>query len=364
MKIADIIHCLEQFAAPDYQEEYDNSGLIVGDRNMKVKGVLICLDSTEAVIDEAISQDCNLVVAHHPIIFKGLKRLTGENYVEKAIIKAIKNEISILAMHTNLDNLRGGVNSKLADKLGIVDRKILSPRKFTLSKLISFVPVENVIDVLNAVHKAGAGIIGDYSHCSFRVKGTGRFRPGDASNPHIGKKNRTEEVEEERIEIILPRSNEKQVLSALKKAHPYEEAAYFIQPVDNEDPEIGSGLIGSLGRGMDTEEFLKHIKQNLGLQHLRYTPGSKSTLNKIALCGGSGSFLIKTALNAGADAFITADIKYHEYFNGESEMLLADIGHYESEVFTKELIYELLNKNFSNIALHLSEVNTNPIRYI
>jgi dinuclear metal center YbgI/SA1388 family protein len=337
---------------------------LTGSKSSEVTGILICLDSTEKVIDEAKQLNCNLIIAHHPIIFKGLKKITGANYVEKAIIKAIKNDIAIYAIHTNLDNVLNGVNKKIADKLEITNTKILKPRDSSLSKLISFIPKENVLEVLDAVHEAGAGIIGDYDHCSFRTSGTGRYRPNEKANPHIGQKNIMEEVEEVRIEVIFPDYKTKAIVSALKKAHPYEEVAYFIQRTENVSEEVGSGIIGSLKKELNTKEFLVSLKQKLGLVHYRYTPVNLKKIKKVAVCGGSGSFLISAALKGGADAFITADIKYHEYFDGEGKMLIADIGHYESEVFTKELIFELLNKKFSNIALQLSEVNTNPIRYI
>jgi dinuclear metal center YbgI/SA1388 family protein len=364
VKISDIAEYLENIAPSYLQEDYDNTGLIIGNNNSEVKGILICLDSTEKVIDEAVKLNCNLIVAHHPIIFRGLTKITGTNYVERSVIKAIKNDVALYAMHTNLDNLNKGVNKKISDKLGISNTRILKPKKSLQSKLISFVPKDNTLEVLDAVHKAGAGIIGDYDHCSFRVAGTGRFKPNERANPFFGKSNEMEEIGEERIEVIFPDYKRNSIISALKKAHPYEEVAYYIHKVENVSEEAGSGLIGDLNREMNIEEFLNCLKKKLNLIHFKYTPVQKKKIKKVAVCGGSGAFLIQSALQAGADAFITADIKYHEYFNGEDKMLLADIGHYESEVFTKELIFELLNKKFSNIALQLSEVNTNPIRYI
>ena len=364
LKISDITDYLEQHAPPALQEDYDNAGLLTGNRSAEVKGILICLDSTEKVIDEAMQLNCNLIIAHHPVIFKGLKKITGANYVERAVIKAIKNDIAIYAIHTNLDNVINGVNKKIAEKLEITDTKILKPRKSGQSKLISFIPKENVLEVLDAVHEAGAGIIGDYDHCSFRTSGTGRYKPNEKANPHIGQKNIMEEVEEVRIEVIFPNHKSEDIISALKKSHPYEEVAYYIQRTENVDEEVGSGIIGNLKKELSIKEFLTCLKQKLRLAHYRYTPVNLKKIKKVAVCGGSGSFLISTALKMGADAFISADIKYHEYFDGEGKMLIADIGHYESEVYTKELIFELLNKKFSNIALQLSEVNTNPIRYI
>lgn len=364
LKIGDITKHLEQTAPLPLQEDYDNAGLLTGNKNQKIKGVLISLDATEAVIDEAIKLGYNLVISHHPIIFRGLKKITGSNYVERVIIKAIKNDIALYAIHTNLDNIKNGVNKKIADKLGLRDVRILKPRTSELRKLVSFVPKDNVLEVLDAVHVAGAGVIGNYDHCSFRIRGTGRFKPNEMANPHIGERNEIEEVDEERIELIYPEHLSPNVMESLKAAHPYEEVAFYIHKLDNKAEDIGSGMIGQLEKPLDMLDFLSTLKRAFNLEHLKYTPIQANKIKKVAVCGGAGSFLIKTAKEAGADAFISADIKYHEYFDAEGKILVADIGHYESEVFTKELIFELLNKKFSNIALQLSEVNTNPIRYI
>lgn len=364
VKISDITGCLESIAPATFQEEYDNAGLITGDQNSEVRGVLICLDSTEEVIDEAIRHNCNLVLAHHPIIFGGLKKITGSNYVQRTVIKAIKNDIAIYAIHTNLDNIKQGVNSKIADRLELVNRRILKPKKATLQKLTTFIPEENTKEVLDAMHIAGAGIIGDYDHCSFRVQGTGRYRPNENADPHIGQSGSIEEVNEDRIEVIFPAYLTNKIVDTLKRVHPYEEVAYYLHSLDNINEEVGSGLLGELEKEMSSEHFLKYIKEKLKLNHFKYTPVKDHKIRKIAVCGGAGSFLIHHAYSSGADVFITADVKYHEFFDGEGKMMIADIGHYESEVFTKELIFELLNKKFSNIAPRLSEVNTNPIRYI
>lgn len=363
-KINDIIKYLEQIAPPLLQEDYDNTGLLTGSKNQEISGVLISLDTTEAVVDEAVSLGFNFIISHHPIIFRGLKKITGSNYVEKTIIKAIKKDIALYAIHTNLDNVINGVNNKIADKLGLVNVRILKSKTSGLCKLVSFVPKANVLEVLDSVHAAGAGVIGNYDHCSFRTAGTGRFKPNQKANPYTGEKNIMEEVDEERIELIYPLHLQQNVIQALKTAHPYEEVAYYIQKLENKAEHIGSGMIGQLENDLSIKEFLLTVKKTFNLEHIKYTPIQKDKIKKVAVCGGSGSFLIKEAKKAGADAFITADIKYHEYFDAEGEILVADIGHYESEVFTKELILELLKKKFSNIALQLSEVNTNPIRYI
>jgi len=364
VKIKDIVRYLENIAPRDYQESYDNTGLLTGSLESNINGILISLDATEAVLDEAIERSCNLVIVHHPIIFKGIRKITGSNYVERTLITAIKNDIAIYAIHTNLDNIIKGVNSKLAEKLGIIGTRILSPGKSNLSKLVTFVPKKNTGIVLKALHEAGAGEIGNYDNCSFVISGSGNFRPNESASPLIGKKNIQETVEEERIEVILPNHLENQVLDALMRSHPYEEAAYFLQKIENINREIGSGLIGELENKMGVVKFLNFVKEKLSLTYLKYTPVNKDSILSVAICGGSGSFLLKTAIKAGADAFITADVKYHDFFDSEGKILFADVGHYESEVYTKELIYELINKKFSNIALQLSGVNTNPIHYI
>jgi dinuclear metal center YbgI/SA1388 family protein len=363
-KIKDILKFLEDFAPLSYQEDYDNAGLIVGNKNQDLTGVLICLDSTEEVIQEAIEHKNNLVIAHHPIIFKGLKKITGSTYLERAIIKAIKNDIAIYAMHTNLDNIMEGVNKKISDLLKLENQKILSPKPGKLMKLVTFIPNEQTLRVLDAVHQAGAGSIGDYDHCSFRTQGTGRFKPNENADPHIGEKNKMEEVREDRVEVIFPVFKKNDVLSALKNAHPYEEVAFYLHDLANESNEIGSGMIGELKKKMKPDEFLKYLKRCMQLDWIKYTTSDSSSIKKVAVCGGAGSFLLSRAIEAGADAFITADFKYHDFFEGDRKIMIMDIGHYESERYTKELIYGLLNKKFSNIALRLSDINTNPIRYI
>ena len=362
-KIKDIITYLEGIAPSAYQESYDNSGLITGDSQTEVTGVLITLDSTEAVIDEAISKKCNLVIAHHPIIFKGLKQITGKNYVERTIIKAIKNDIAIYAIHTNLDNVINGVNRKIADKLELQNLKILQPKNSILTKLVTYSPKANTQSILVALHKAGAGNIGNYDQCSFTVEGSGTFRPNEQSTPHIGKKGKTESVTEDRIEVILPTHLQHQILSALKDAHPYEEVAYYLSEIVNKNQEVGAGIIGELSSPMSAVAFLNHLKDKMQLNTIRHTTPVHDEIKRIAICGGAGSFLLPRAIGSKADVFVTGDFKYHEFFDAENHLMIADIGHYESEVFTKELIYDKLSEKFASFALNLSEINTNPISF-
>jgi len=364
VQIKEVIQSLEKLAPPVYQESYDNSGLLTGDYNALVQGVLISLDCTEKVVEEAVRKKCNMIVAHHPIIFSGLKKLTGSNYIERTIISAIKNDIAIYAIHTNLDNVIDGVNKILADKIGLIHTSILLPKKNTQKKLVTYIPAENVDDVLSELHKAGAGIIGDYSHCSFKTSGTGSYIPSSKANPHIGTTRKKEIVDEVKVELVFPIDKEQEVIQSLKATHPYEEVAYFINSTDNTNRAIGSGMIGELDEPMDAMTFLQDLKRKLNLKIIRHTAITKKNIKKIAICGGSGNFLLKVAKKANADLFISGDFKYHEFFDAENEIIIADIGHYESEVYTKELINEYLLKNFSNFAVHLGETVTNPISYL
>jgi len=363
MKINEIIGALNRWAPPAYQESYDNARLITGSPNQEVTGIIVSLDCTEEVIQEAIDKKANLIVAHHPIVFKGLKSFTGKNYVERTIIKAIKNDIAIFSIHTNLDNVHTGVNQMICERIGLSNCKTLVPKSGILSKLVTFVPTPHVEKVLDALHHTGLGQIGNYDQCSFQVQGTGSFRPNDQANPMIGKANQREAVGETRIEGIFPSHLKTKIVKALKKAHPYEEVAYFLTSLDNENQEVGSGMVGELDTSMPTESFFQLLKKNFNLKVIRHTTFHKSDVKKIAVCGGSGSFLLGHAMGAGADVFVTADFKYHEFFDAEQKIIIADIGHYESEVFTKELICNFLIENFANIALNLSEVDTNPIKY-
>ena len=354
---------MEQFAPLSYQESYDNCGLLTGDENRVTNGVLVTLDCTEKVIEEAVATGCNLVVAHHPIWFRPIKKLTGKTYVERTIISAIKQDVAIYAIHTNLDNVVEGVNSKLAEKLGLKKLEVLSPKSSNLMKLITFCPADNTEQVLKAVHQAGAGNIGHYRDCAFISSGTGTFRPDQQADPHIGQANVLEKVNEDRIEVILPRFLQGPVLSALKQAHPYEEVAYYFQELNNTNQQVGSGMIGWLESPLKPNEFLQHIKSRVGTPFLRHTELNSKEIRKVAICGGAGSFLINRAISASCDAFITADLKYHEFFDAEDKLLLMDIGHYESEVATKDLLSDILNKKFPKFAVRLSKTDTNPIRY-
>lgn len=363
LTIKDITTYLEQMAPPAYQESYDNAGLICGQGATNVTGILISLDCTEDVVEEAIRKKANLIIAHHPIVFRGLKRLNGNNYVERTVIKAIRNDVAIYAIHTNLDNVHTGVNRRICEKIGLQNLKILSPRTDTLSKLVTFIPEEHTEPVMAALHQAGAGNIGNYRNCSFRQSGTGTFEPGEDADPFIGTANQMEFVEETRAELIFPAFLEKKIVQALKQAHPYEEVAYYITRLTNENQEVGAGMTGELDTALEPMAFLKSLKEKMNLVSVRYTRPVRE-IKKVAVCGGSGSFLLSEAIRSGADAYISADFKYHEFFDADGHLMIADIGHYESEVFTKELLKEVLTKKFTTFAINFSEIVTNPISYL
>lgn len=364
MKLKEITDCLETYAPLAYQESYDNAGLICGNYDMEITSALICLDSTEAIIDEAIASGCNLVIAHHPIVFSGLKKFNGKNYVERVIIKAIQNNIAIYAAHTNLDNVHNGVNAKIADKLGLVNSRVLTPQKNLLKKLVTFCPVEKAEEVRTALFNAGAGHISNYDECSFNTSGTGTFRAGAGSNPFVGEQGKQHQEKEIRIETIYPQYIESQVLNALLKAHPYEEVAYDLIPLTNNHNRMGAGLIADLPVDTDEMEFLKTVKIVMKAGCVRYTALRNKNIKKVAICGGSGSFLLSDAIKNGADVFITADFKYHQFFDAENNIIIADIGHFESEQFTMELFYDILKKKFSTFAVLISKINTNPVKYL
>ena len=364
MNVNDVIRKLEMWANPALQESYDNSRLIVGDKNRAVSGIIVSLDATEEVVDEAIAKGCNLIVSHHPIVFGGLKSFTGKNYVERTVIKAIKNDVAIYALHTNLDNVHSGVNRMIGEKLGIKKPKILSPKKGLLQKLVVFAESSNAEAVREAMFEAGAGHIGNYDRCSFNLEGEGTFRGNDSTNPTVGEAGKHSREREVRIEVILPAFASAQVIRAMKAAHSYEEVAYDLYALENEWQGAGSGMVGELPNEVDTMEFLSTVKTKFEAGVVRYTPIHKKKVKKIAWCGGSGSFLLDHAIAAGADVFITSDFKYHQFFDADNRIVIADIGHFEGEQFTKHLIVDYLKENFLNFAVLLSEVRTNPINYL
>lgn len=363
MIIQDVINHLEDFAPLAYAEDFDNVGLLVGDNKATLTGVLVTLDTLEAVVDEAIENNCNLIVSFHPIIFKGLTKLTGKTYVERTVQKAIKHDVAIYAIHTALDNHVNGVNDMICDRLGLVNRTVLLPQAETIKKLTTFVPSAEAEALRQAIFNVGAGHIGNYSHCSFNVDGIGTYNGNEASNPTKGKKGDTHREKETQISITFPKHLEAKVTETLFKNHSYEEVAYEIITLENKNQKIGIGMIGTLKQPLSETAFFDFLKEKMKTAVIRHSKLLDKPIKKVAVLGGSGSFAIAAAKNLKADVFITADLKYHDFFSAENSILLADIGHYESEQFTKNGLVAHLTKKISNFAIILSNTNTNPVKY-
>lgn len=363
MTIAEITKYLESLAPLSSQEGYDNSGLIVGDRKTNVTNALISLDCTEEIVDEAIRKGCNLIIAHHPIVFKGLKKFNGSNYVERTVIKAIKHDIAIYAIHTNLDNYKMGVNKKIGDLIGINNPKVLSPVAQKLVKLAVMVPISHVEAVKNALFNSGAGEIGDYNECSFATEGEGTFKANSNANPHVGEIGERHHEKEIKLEVIVTSHLLGNAVGTMLNVHPYEEVAYDCIPLLNKNSEEGAGMIGVLPEPMDEAAFLAQLKKVFNCGIIRHTSLLNKPIKKVAWCGGAGSFLLGAAKSKGADIYITGDFKYHEFFDAENQIIIADIGHFESEQYTIELLDELLRKKFATFAPCLTEINTNPVKY-
>jgi dinuclear metal center YbgI/SA1388 family protein len=371
MKIKEILSFLEEMAPLAYAEDFDNVGLLVGDSNNESTGVLVCHDALESVIEEAINKKCNLIVCFHPILFSGLKKITGKNYVERAIIKAIKNDIAIYAVHTTLDNHQQGVNKIFCDALGLKSTKILIPKQHFIQKLVTYTLPENVEKLRNSLFDAGAGKIGNYEDCSFTSQGFGTYMGNENSNPSMGEKFEFVETQEIKIEVTFEKYQQNKILKALLSNHVYEEIAYEIYDLQNQHQNIGLGMIGELETEMNEKIFLEFIKEKMKCGGIRHSEFLGKSIKKIAVLGGAGSFAIKNAISAGADAFLTADLKYHQYYEAENQLLLADIGHFESERYTKNYIFDYLTKKIINFApdsafsgIVLSEENTNPVKYL
>lgn len=363
MLIAEVIEHLEEFAPVATAEDFDNVGLLVGDPKTKLTGVLITLDTLEEVVQEAIEKKCNLIVSFHPIIFSGLKKITGKDYVERTVIKAIQNNIAIYAIHTALDNHYQGVNKMICDRLKLTNTNILIPTKDKIKKLTTYVPVKNAEDLRNKLFEAGAGAIGNYDNCSFNIEGKGSFKPNENANPTIGKKGEIHFEEELQIGLVFPTHIETKILKTLVDNHPYEEVAYEVTTLNNAHQQQGMGMTGELKEPMDEEDFLKLVKATFQTGCIKHSSLLGRPVKKIAVLGGSGSFAIENAKRAGVDFFITADLKYHDFYKAEGKLVLADIGHYESEQYTKDLIHSYLSKKISNFALILANTKTNPIKY-
>ncbi len=363
-KIKEIADALEMFAPLPLQDGFDNAGLQVGLTETEVTGVLLCLDVTEKIVDEAVALGCNLIVSHHPLIFSPLKKITGATYVERCVMKAMAAGIAIYSAHTNIDNAIGGVNYRIAEKLGLKNLKVLVPKEDSLLKLSVYVPVSAADEVRAALFAAGCGSIGNYDSCSYNVNGFGTFKAGEDANPYCGSKGVLHKEEEVRIDTIMPIYIKGRAIKALLASHPYEEPAYDIYPLKNKWETVGSGVIGELDEPVDELEFLQHIKNRFNVGSLRHTPLLGKKVKRVALCGGAGGSFASAALSAGADLYLTGEARYHDLFSYDGKMLLAVIGHYESEQYTMDIFKEIINDAFPQVEVRTTENNTNPIQYL
>ena len=363
MKLKEFTKYLDEEIPLAYQEDYDNSGIQVGSPKQEISSAIICLDVTEEVLNEAVTHGCDIIVSHHPLIFKGIKSLTGKTFTEKILQGAITNEIAIYSAHTNLDAVGNGVSRKMAEKIGLEQISILSPLENQLLKLVTFIPEAHVEKVKNALFEAGAGVTGNYDNCGFTLSGTGSFRGNENANPFIGEKGKIHYEPEVRFETILFNHLKDKVILALLATHPYEEVAYDLYSLKNNNIGIGLGCVGKLANPVPERDFLKLISKTFDARGIRHTNLNGKMVSKVALCGGSGASLINNAIRSGADAFVTADIKYHDFFNAENRILLVDAGHFETEKFSREILKDLIIKKFPKFAVRFSETNTNPINY-
>ncbi len=364
MKIKEILHTIEQLAPLPLQESYDNSGVQIGDINQEAKGAVVCIDVTESVIDEAIALNCNLIISHHPLAFRAFKSLTGKNYIERCMIKACKHDIVVYAAHTNLDNASDGINRYLAEMLNLQHIRILDPQKGKLLKLVTYVPDSHADLVRNALFNIGAGHIGDYDSCSYNVKGQGTFRAGENTNPYCGERGELHTESEVRIEMILPVYKQSEALRALIAVHPYEEPAYDFFALQNEWSKAGSGIVGTLPEETDEEDFLYLLKDTFHLKTIQHSSLRGRPVRDVAICSGSGAFLIPKAISYSADVFITGEAKYNDYYDVEDKVLLAVVGHYESEIFTKNIFFDIISKKYPTFAVYMSGFDANPVNYL
>lgn len=364
MNVKSICELIEEVAPLALQESYDNAGLLVGDSQMEITSVLLCIDITEEVVEEAIQKKCNLIISHHPLIFSGLKRLTGQNLVQRCVVKAIKNDIAIYAAHTNLDNVLHGVSGKMAEKISLKNLRILQPKRNSLLKLITYVPRLHSYRVRQSLFDAGAGRIGNYDSCSFNADGSGTFRGNGNAQPFVGNINKLHIEPETKIEVILPEYLKFKVLDSLLKSHPYEEPAYDFIPLKNDWNTVGAGVVGELEEAEDEAAFLQRLKTVFQVSAIRHTDFLNKKIKRVALCGGAGSSFLPDAISADADVYISGDFKYHEFFDAEKRILIADIGHFESEQFTKDIFYEIITKKMPTFAVQISDSKTNPINYL
>ena len=364
MKLRELCAWLDSEAPLSFQESYDNSGLQIGEPGSEISSALLTVDVTEKVVEEAITAGCNVIISHHPLIFTPVKKISGRNSTERIISRCIRNDISVYSAHTNLDIAHHLVSRKMAEKLGLVETKVLSPQENKLMKLVTYIPESHLDKVRNAIFDAGAGVVGNYDRCGFALQGTGSFRGNEGSDPFVGEPGKLHFENEVRFETVMFAHMRDRVMDALLANHPYEEVAYDLYSLENRNIDSGLGCIGTLQEEMEERSFVKMVSEVFGARSVRFSDPTGKKINKVAVCGGSGSSLVRDAILQGADAFVTAEIKYHTFFETENRILLVDTGHYESEKYSVEVLKELIIKKFPKFALRFSEINTNPINYL
>ena len=364
MTIKDVTTFLEQKFPLYLQEDFDNCGVQCGDVRQEISGAMVCFEMSEQVIDEAIDKGCNLVISHHPLMLKrGICKIVPTDRVGAMICKALAHNMVLYSMHTNIDSGEGGGNDAFAEKLRLRNVKVLEPHKGMYRKLVVFVPKENAETLKSALFAVGCGVQGNYDSCGYTLHGQGQFRPLEGANPHIGEENHLEHVDEERVEMIYPTGLQRAVVQAIYDNHPYEEPAFDLLPLENESRTIGLGRIGELPKELPVSDFLGYLKDNLGFIHCRYCGDETKMIRKVAVCGGGGSSFIDLAIASGADAYVSGDFKYHDFFKSYQKTLLVDIGHYEGEFFIKNIIFNLLNEKFSTFATLISKMESLEVKF-
>jgi dinuclear metal center YbgI/SA1388 family protein len=362
-RVSEIMHAVEAWAPPQVAWEKDNVGLQTGDPAQDVNGVLIALELTQEILNDAVQQNCNLIVTHHPFIFHPIRNITADTPDGSLLLNLIRSGINLYAAHTNLDFSRDGVSFALAHKLGLSDLRFLHREASGMRKIAVFVPPDYVENVTGAMAAAGAGLLGDYEYCSFRLRGTGTYKPLDGAQPFAGSVGTLEQAEEIRIEMVVPAWRLSPVVKAMISAHPYDEVAYDVFTSEALNPNFGAGVFGHYPTPLGVQEFLSRIKSVLNTPTIRYTIGNSDTVRTVAVCGGSGSDLLRSALLSGADAFVTADIKYHTFHEARGNILFVDAGHYETEIGILDSIEKYLSDKFPRTRISVTKVNTNPIQY-
>lgn len=364
-KIKEVLQAMDAICSESIQESWDNSGLQWGDDSETVKGVIVSLDVTMDVINEAIDCGCNLIIAHHPLIFGPLKQVRKNGTeVERLAYHCIQNSIAVYAAHTNWDKVAQGVSWVMAKRIGLLNEEILQPEKDGLCNLKVMGTPRDIAEIRKAWFNAGIGNVGEYSNCSFTTDGWGTFEPSESANPSVGEKNKTEFLRENAIEILCTKKDVSKALAIATETSSYETIAHSIIPLKNTNDTLGFGCIGELKEALSLSDFLALCKEKYACKVVRYNPSEKiKNIKTVAVCGGSAIDFLPTAIARKADAYITADVKYHQFMLADDALTLVDVGHYESEIWAMEYLTHLISEKFHNFAIRLTTINTNSVRY-